>query len=178
MTASEHTELLPRIRQWHWDARGPGMVEHPNGAYVLVSDVQALLAARALPDGAEPTFDDQPYAGPFTGPLSPGQPIRWQVKCSNIPDEWFTDEGSADRWANSPGHYDAEIVVWSASPDGAEPVPAADVLRFIKDTILLMQESGSWDPATMQRVVENIGGLIDQAIPLFASPTGMGVTEE
>ena len=26
------------MKQWHWDARHPGMVEHENGAWVLVTD--------------------------------------------------------------------------------------------------------------------------------------------
>ena len=33
------------FKQWHWDANHPGMVEHPNGDYVLVSDVASAIEA-------------------------------------------------------------------------------------------------------------------------------------
>lgn len=36
------------VKQWHWDANHPGMVEHPNGAYVLVTDVEKLLPRHVL----------------------------------------------------------------------------------------------------------------------------------
>jgi hypothetical protein len=34
-------------RRWHWDARNPGMLEHPGGAWVLVADAQSALSAMA-----------------------------------------------------------------------------------------------------------------------------------
>lgn len=41
-TAGETVEM-PKFRQWHWDAGHPGMTEHPNGAFVLVTDVAPYL---------------------------------------------------------------------------------------------------------------------------------------
>jgi hypothetical protein len=128
MTASEHTELLPAIRQWHWDARAPGMVEHPNGAYVLVTDVQALLAARALPDGAHPASPSLRKDAVWCQPGDkPDRHFIVRFEDQDRGDAVFTDEAEAREF------YARATVNWNCwlfgampvQPDGAEPVPVA-----------------------------------------------------
>lgn len=57
---------------------------------------------------------------------------------------------------------------------GAGGPTISEFLRFVKHTITIMRECGTWDAATMQRVEENVGGLIDQYLEaaIAAAPAG------
>lgn len=83
-------------------------------------------------------------------------------------------KGAALAKAAAQADYETRIrSALAPSPAGA---PAVDwhraLLRLLKHTITLMQESDSWDARTMQRVAENIGGLIDQALAQPSAPEG------
>lgn len=74
-------------------------------------------------------------------------PVVWRVSCSNLPDEWFTDSGAADQWANSPGHFDARVTLLYpalAAPAAERELTAAarDVLAERKRQV----EAEGWTP--------------------------------
>jgi len=109
-----------------------------------VEAIRAYLAA--LPAGNEPVAV---------------RPYRWLVECSNLPPELFADEGSADQWANSPGHFDSIVTPLYASPltpaegeaagwcmlvdgDKSYHIPPAELSTLMAHGMLKMLPDGSY----------------------------------